>query len=575
MLRGPSQYDEEEMRGLSGESLVHDLRGAVVLELNDDVKTKAELLTEVAVLRGRVAELESRQEDLLQTKLLVEHSSVTLFRFGVKMGYPVDFVSDNVEQFGYTAKELRSGEVSISELIHPDDFQRLVRRARTTFERGQDALREECRIITKNHDVRWTDLRALPVRGPTGKVTHLQGFIVDATEHKRLENQLVQSQKQEIMGRVAGSVAHDFNNVLTAIIGYASLARDALFASDPVRDDIEQVIEISERAANRTHRLLAFARRQLMAPRTVCLTDLLADMDEMLRSLLGESIQFVVTATETLGLIKADPGQLEQILVGLVIGAHDAMPEGGRLAMQTANVTADPVFLSTHEGIAPGEYVMLRMTDTSQGPDRIIDNPVLESLFDAVEPSSGIRDGLGTVCDIVKQNKGYTAVYSIPGRGTVTEIYLPRYEESADAAPSEPEATASVGKETVLLVEDENAVRGPVARSLRDLGYNVLEATDGPAALSVAQTHEGGIDILVTDVVMPHMNGVELARQLGTTRLEMKVLLVSGYADDSLTRYGALDRDTAFLQKPFTVAALARKIRGVLETSRAGQRAAG
>ncbi len=538
-----------------------------MLNLDDEVERQTEPWTEIAALRKQIAELESEQLELLQTRLLVERSSVTLFQFRFQPGYPIDFVTDNVAQYGYTAEELRSGTASISELIHPDDFQRLLQRAGAAPGHEQSAFREECRIITHAHDVRWTDLRVIPVREPAGRVTHVQGFMVDATERKRLESQLVQSQKQEIMGRLAGSVAHDFNNVLTAIIGYASLARDALFPNDPVREDVEQVIEIAERAASRTHRLLMFGRQQTMTPRTVSLKELLADMDEMLRGLLGDNIHLAILAAEDLGQIKADPGQIEQVLISLAVMAHDAMPDGGELVLKAANLAPDGPFLAAHQGVEPGEYVTLSASAAGTEPGRLVDLSSRETILATSEPEPGAPASLATVYSIVRQHQGYTWTHTGPGGAASIEICLPRHEEPEHTSLTRPELASPVGQETVLLVEDENAVRGPVARSLRDLGYRVLEARNGVAALSVAQTDRGRIDILVTDVVMPQMNGVELAHQLGATRSGLKVLLVSGYSDDDLNRYGVLDRETAFLQKPYTVQTLARKIREVLEAN--------
>ncbi len=400
-----------------------------------------------------------------------------------------------------------------------------------------------------------------------GRRCLLESFI-DISERKRLEGQLLRAQKMETVGRLAGGIAHDFNNLLTAITGYANLARGALPDDSPAREDLEQVIKATARAANLTRQLLTFSRRQMIAPQAINLNELILDMDRLLRRLIGEDIELVTIPGAELSTVRADPGQMEQVLVNLVVNARDAMPGGGKLTIETANVSIDQEHMRRHIDATPGAFVMLAVTDTGTGMTDEVKAHLFEPFFTTKEPGKGTGLGLATVYGIVKQHHGTIWVYSEPGQGTTVKVYLPRAEERPpEIAPADEDPAGLAQGRTVLLVEDDTAVRELAARTLRRMGYTVFEAASGPEALDLAaRLADRPIHLLLTDIVMPQMGGQEVSRRLRATRPGLKALFISGYADQAVVQNGILDEGTAFLQKPFTVAALARKVRQVLES---------
>lgn len=390
----------------------------------------------------------------------------------------------------------------------------------------------------------------------------------DITTRRRLEGQLLQAQKLESIGRLAGGVAHDFNNLLTAIIGYAELVLTSLPAEAPERADLDQINHAALSAAQLTHQLLAFARQQQIEPRIFCPNDLLSGLDKLLRRLIGEDIEFAFVAAPDLGLVRADAGQIEQVLVNLAVNARDAMPGGGKLTIETANTQLDQAYAATHPGVEPGAYVLLVVSDTGVGMEESVKRNAFEPFFTTKELGRGTGLGLATCYGIVQQHGGSIELYSEPGHGTAVKIYLPRVEGQADRLPSPHAVEAGLprGSETVLLVEDEPGVRGLVSRILGDLGYTVLQAGDGDEALRLAQSHPGqAIDLLLTDVVMPRLSGRTLAEYLAVRFPGIKVLFTSGYAERGIVNHGQLDHQAAFLAKPFSAAALAHKLRDVLD----------
>jgi len=390
-------------------------------------------------------------------------------------------------------------------------------------------------------------------------------------ELARTQQQLLQVQKMEAIGRLAGGVAHDFNNLLTVLGGRSRLLLDRLRRDDPLRRDIELIQETADRAATLTQQLLAFSRKQVLAPKVLDLNAVVVNMDTMLRRLIGEDIDLVTVPGPALGRVKADPGQIEQVIMNLAINARDAMPRGGQLTIETANVELDEAYARRHVAVRPGPHVMLAVSDTGPGMDAETQARVFEPFFTTKEPGKGTGLGLATVYGIVKQSGGNIWVYSEPGRGTTFKIYLPRVEEAAEPVePAKALAGPPRGLETVLVVEDDEALRELAREILQSHGYTVLEARHGGEALPIGERHAGPIHLLVTDVVMPWMSGRELARRLMPAHPEMKVLYVSGYTENAVVHNGVLDPDTAFLQKPFTPDALARKVREVLDAPRAG-----
>jgi len=388
----------------------------------------------------------------------------------------------------------------------------------------------------------------------------------DVTARRQLEDQLRQAQKMEAVGQLAGGIAHDFNNLLTAILGCTQLLLHATPPEDARREDVEEIKNAGLRAAELTRQLLAFSRRQVLAPKLLDMNSVVANMDKMLRRLIGEDVALVTELAADLGPVNADPGQLEQVLLNLAVNARDAMPQGGRLTIATANVVLTEEYAERHHRLPPGQYVLLAVSDTGVGMDEATQKHLFEPFFTTKEVGKGTGLGLATVYGIVKQSGGYIWVYSEPGHGTTVKVYLPRVAGAAEPLPAA-EAAPELrrGTETVLLVEDAAPVRTLARKSLENCGYRVLDAADGRAALDLSAHHAGGIDILVTDVVMPGMSGRELAERLAPLRPGMRVLYTSGYTDDAMVHQGVLRSGVAFLQKPFVPESLARKVREVLD----------
>ena len=384
------------------------------------------------------------------------------------------------------------------------------------------------------------------------------------------QGQLEQAQKMDAIGRLAGGVAHDFNNLLTVILGRTDILLHPLKPEDPTRHGIELIQRTAGRAADLTRQLLAFSRKQVLEPVILDLSAVTTDMKDMLGRLIGEDIALLTTPTPGLGRVKADRGQIEQVIMNLAVNARDAMPQGGRLILETASVDLDDEYVRRHVGARPGPHVMLAVSDTGTGIPHEIQAQIFEPFFTTKEQGKGTGLGLATVYGIVKQSGGYIEVDSEPGQGTTFRIYLPRLD--AEAAPvdrSARPATAAGGTETILLVEDEEGVRELARDILRASGYTVLEARNGAEALPLCARHQGPLDMLLTDVVMPRMSGRELAERLAPLRPDLSVLYMSGYTDDAVIRHGVLGAGTAFLQKPFTPAALVLRVRETLDLAAA------
>ena len=387
-------------------------------------------------------------------------------------------------------------------------------------------------------------------------------------ERKNLEEQLVQAQKLEAVGRLAGGIAHDFNNLLTAIIGYAQLALGRLQPDDPLRRRVEEIKKAGDRAASLTRQLLAFSRKQVMQPKVIDLNSVVAELERMLVRMIGEDIEMRTMLQPDLGNVKADPGQMEQVIMNLVLNARDAMPAGGKLTIETANGYLDETYAQQHVAVLPGAYVMLAVSDNGAGIDEETQQHIFEPFFTTKEVGKGTGLGLSTAYGIVKQSGGNIWVYSEPGKGTTFKIYLPRVDEAADEY-KHPVATVDLpqGTETILLVEDEEMVLKVARESLMTCGYRVLEATSGKDALLICEQHRETIHLLLTDVVMPEVSGREVANRLLSLHPEMRILYMSGYADNAIVHHGVLDEGTNFIEKPFGPDALALKVRSVLDAS--------
>lgn len=387
-------------------------------------------------------------------------------------------------------------------------------------------------------------------------------------ERLKLEAELRQAQKMEAIGHMAGGIAHDFNNVLTAILSYASLARRHVLPDHPVYSKLVGIEESSQRAANLTHQLLAFARRQVVAPRVLNLNDVVLNLDKLLRRLINADIELVTLPGQNLGFVKVDPGQIEQVMVNLVVNARDAMPEGGKLTIRTENKVLTPQYAHQHIDVTPGEYVCLSVSDTGMGMTDEVKARIFDPFFTTKEPGKGTGLGLATCYGIVKQNGGHIKVESMPGKGTTFYIYLPCIHASdTERAVNEPLAALPKGEESILLVEDEPAVRQIVTELLEQQGYTVYTAVNGEDALRLIESGDtpAKLDLLLTDIVMPRLTGTALADKVRGRFPELKIVFMSGYADESLAKQGTLEAGTAFIQKPFTLEVLARKIRLVLD----------
>jgi PAS domain S-box-containing protein len=380
------------------------------------------------------------------------------------------------------------------------------------------------------------------------------------------EEQLLQSQKMEAVGRLAGGVAHDFNNLLTVILGYGDLAIRRARGDVELVELITQMKSAGDRAATLTRQLLAFSRKQMMKPKQLNLNVVVAELGKMLHRLIGEDVVIALELESALGSVRADPGQIEQVIVNLAVNARDAMPEGGKLTIETINVDVDASYASTHVDVRPGPYVRLAVADTGCGMDEATRAQIFEPFFTTKEQGKGTGLGLSTVYGIVKQSDGWLDVESAPGTGTTFAIYLPRLDQKGEGEPRDlATAAATTGTETILLVEDEAMVRTLASATLRRSGYTVLEAGDGVEALELCAQFTGRIDLLVTDVVMPRMSGRQTAIEVLAVRPGLKVLYVSGYTEDSIVHHGVLDESIAFLEKPFTPAALAARVREILD----------
>lgn len=481
-----------------------------------------------------------------------------------------DYIGPGIEALlGYTPEELTPEvwHALAQEVFLPGQTQGYSSAEATALFRRNSSVswHADVRVRTKSGEERWLFNAAVKIFDKRGEVVSAWGLLQDITERRRIDEQLRQSQKMEAVGRLAGGIAHDFNNLLTVINGYGDLVLQQLAVDDPNHEAVRQMVAAGDRAAKLTGQLLAFSRKAILAPRVLDLHNVVADMEILLRRLIGEDIDLVTTTAPGAGMVKADPGHVEQIILNLVINARDAMPLGGKLTIELSNVELDESYARTQPDAQPGHYVLLAVTDTGIGMDKATQARVFEPFFSR-KGDKGTGLGLATVYGAVRQNGGHVTVYSEPGRGASFKVYLPRLHEAPLPDVSSLRRLALPrGTETVLLAEDEEAVRDLAGRVLSQCGYNVLAAADGSEAIQLVERYIGHIDLLITDVVMPKIGGRELADHLVKLHPHLKVIYLSGYTDDAIVRHGILECDVPFVQKPFPPLLLAQRVREVLD----------
>ena len=549
--------------------------GPLMRPNHDADKTRDQLLEELRALRGRLARFEQEEHQraraeeaarAAEAELQSVLESATDCLWSAESPEPgrwlCRYLSPVIARItGRPEKPFRDDPLAWLQIVHPADLPAMLA-GLGRLEAGAESVDIEHRIVRPDGSLRWVRAQARATRLP-GRL-RLDGSFSDVTERTHLEEQLRQSQKMEAVGQLAGGIAHDFNNLLTIILGYC----EVLNGEPPpavARVAAAEIRRSAERAAALTRQLLAFSRKQIRSPAVLSLNDVVAGLRSLLGRLIGEDVELVQRLDPALGLVRADPSQMEQVVVTLATNARDAMPAGGKLLIATADVVATPNRLP-FPGAEPGRYALLSVTDTGCGMDEETRARAFEPFFTTKGVGRGTGLGLATVYGIVKESGGHAEVESAPGKGTTVRVYLPcSGAESPAAAEEAPAEVPARGTETVLLVEDQAEVRALVRETLEELGYSVLEAGDGAAGLAVAAPYPGPIHLLATDVVMPHMGGGELAGRLAALRPGLKVLYLSGYPDDEVVRHGVSRAEAGFLAKPFTPADLARKVREVLD----------
>ncbi len=473
------------------------------------------------------------------------------------------YVSPAFERIWGRSPSILDERPNLLETVHPEDRDHI----RAFLERNAlHPCEETYRIVRPDGAVRWIHDRSFPIFSQDGKPYRVTGIAADITDQRELEEQLRQAQKMDAVGRLAGGVAHDFNNLLTIIGGYSQTLLDSTPAEDPQRTQLEQILKASNRAAALTSQLLAFSRKQVVQPQLINLNHLLTNMESLLRRVMGEHISLRTALSKALLYVKADPNQLEQVLINLAANARDAMPEGGEFRIETT-------VLDAREGGGEGrpkegKYACLKVTDTGIGMNHAVLEHAFEPFFTTKGVGKGTGLGLSTVYGIVQQNQGTIHLSSERGRGTVFEIYLPAVPPGEEAKEAARVTESLQGNETILVAEDEPDVRKLVRDALEKLGYTVLPAADGYEAIRILEQHSAPVHLLLTDVVMPLMSGRELAKRVQSVKPSVKVIYMSGYTDDTLAFHGSPQLDNGFIQKPFTVTVLAEKVRKVLSDDR-------
>jgi PAS domain S-box-containing protein len=563
----------------AGETVGKTLRGRVVnyaiqLSLAPGAKdTWSKVLISVSEITERKRAEAALRAAEAKYRTLVEQLPLVTYAFDLKSG-AVIYVSPQIEELlGYPAAKWLSENQNWYSVLHHDDRERVLAATEVAHASG-NAFRGEYRLVASDGSVVWVRDEATIVQDERGRPFFAQGFLLDVSdrqraqeEHDRLESELRQAQRLEAIGRLAGGIAHDFNNVLAAIIGFSKLLLRDLPADGPQREKAEHIARAGERAAALTQQLLAFSRRQLLTPQILNLNDVIGDVRLLLERLIGEDIRLEVALDPQLGNVRADPGQLEQVILNLAVNARDAMPRGGKLTIQTKNVDVGDSHPAGDGDHHPRAGVAFSISDTGHGMDESTRAHAFDPFFTTKETGKGTGLGLATVYGIVTQSGGTIHIDSVPGRGTTVTIQLPRTRSPAVSAigSAATDEASLEGSETILLVEDDDDVRAYVKAVLEQYGYRVLVAALPSEAIGIAASCTGEIEVLLTDVVMPEMSGRELCEALTAGRPTMRTLYMSGYTDEALGHHGVLGEQFALIDKPFTAAALARKLREIVE----------
>jgi PAS domain S-box-containing protein len=545
-----------------------------------------QLIAHVTHLAGIAIEQDRAKAELraaeARYRTLVERLPAITYIAELGAGGPWHYVSPQIEtMLGFSPGEWLSDPMNWMNHIHPEDRE-IALAAEKLFEETHELFHAEYRMWARDGRLLWFRDEGVLLHETDGQGLLMQGVMYDITDHKRLEDQLRHSQKMEAVGQLAGGVAHDFNNLLMLIQAHNEHLRDRLGPNDPAHNDALEIENAVTRAASLTGQLLAFSRKQVLRPKLLDLNAVLSDVAQMLHRLIGGNIEVQVVAAPRLGRVKADPGQMEQVILNLAVNSRDAMPHGGKLTIETSDVELAEDDSGNLEGAPPGKYVRLTVSDTGDGMDTETRAHMFEPFFTTKAPGKGTGLGLATVYGVVKQSDGWIWVDSEPGRGTTFKIHLPRLEESQveeyEAEESQAQAqlatplkttpdpaAARKGTETVLVVEDQDGIRDIVGESLRRNGYQVIIAVDGNEALQMAGRYADPIHLLVTDLVMPNIGGRELANRLTQLRPQMKVLFMSGYPEHAALNSEVIDPPADVLQKPFSLDSLARNVRRVLD----------
>jgi len=551
-------YGQMKISALDAENLRRGTISAIA-DITEQKKAQEALHRSREEFR-RLYEQSKRAEDLYRS--LLNSSADAVIVYDLKGN--AQYVNESFTQiFGWTLEELQGDRWPHVPESRLDESRAKVDQL---IREGAPLRGIETKRLTKEGRLLDISASASRYHDHEGKPAGMLVVLRDVTERKRLEEQLRQAVKMEAIGRLAGGVAHDFNNLLTAIIGYTNLLMQQIPRESSQREKLGQIFRAAERAATLIGQLLAFSRKQVLAVKVLDFNQVVGCWEEVLRRLIGEDIQLTISLGDSLGRVKADPGQIEQILMNLVVNARDAMPSGGKLTIETSNAVLDYEYSQTHPEVEAGPYVMFSVSDSGYGMDDDTLSRIFEPFYTTKEKGLGTGLGLSTVYGIVKQHRGHISVYSELGRGTTFKVYLPQVDQSADHSEFIPVTTLRPhGKETVLVVEDEEIVRDLASEALNMLGYSVLAAADSEEARAMSSHHDGSIDLLLTDVVLPGMDGRSLFEILSLLRPKMKVLYVSGYTENFVVHHGILDPGVNFLPKPFTVDGLARKVREVLD----------